>query len=262
LAEHPLASSPRFIDPTGGRCVPLPFKQVQYLIHPLGGESPVLPEILEGLHLASQRLRSRTQSPMQAAPAIRQGLAPAGGARRVRAPQSCFFLPGIASLTRKPECPEIIQGIGPPSHPRHACCFVRSTRPRGPRGSSHPSSNPITRKKYVLGCALKLKQDRMPLLAEAQIRTGAQYPYAPHTEPQGARRRYEPRLVQKEPSRMPLSGGLVRTPTEAHGTRASTSYKSYTSYKNACGAPPAPRAQPQTRQWQVAQSRPEAVRTG
>src|SRR5918997_3037380 len=36
-----------------------------------------------------------------------------GVPRRVRAPQSCFFLPGIASLARKSECSEIIQGIGP-----------------------------------------------------------------------------------------------------------------------------------------------------
>ena len=52
----------------------------------------------------------------------------------------------------------------------------------------------------------------MPLLAEAQIRTGAQYPYAPHTEPYNARRRYEPRFVPKKPSTMPLPRGLVRTP--------------------------------------------------
>jgi hypothetical protein len=68
--EHPLRSP----------VVPLPFKQVHYFIHPLGGEIPVLPEILEGLHLASQRLRSRAQAPVQSAPAIRQGLAPAGSA--------------------------------------------------------------------------------------------------------------------------------------------------------------------------------------
>jgi hypothetical protein len=68
--EHPLRSP----------VVSLPFKQVQYFIYPLGGAIPVLPEILEGLHLASQRLRSRAQSPVQSAPAIRQGLAPAGGA--------------------------------------------------------------------------------------------------------------------------------------------------------------------------------------
>src|SRR5437773_1994552 len=60
----------------------------------------------------------------------------------------------------------------------------------------------------------------MTLLAEAQIRTGAQHPYAPHTEPYDARRRYEPRLAQKEPSKMPLSGGLVRSPTEAREARA------------------------------------------
>jgi hypothetical protein len=91
LAEYPLASSPRFIDPTGGRCVPLPFKQVHYFIHPLGGAIPVLPEILEGLHLASQRLRSRAQSPVQSAPAIRQGLAPAGGAAPGTRSTKLFF---------------------------------------------------------------------------------------------------------------------------------------------------------------------------
>ncbi len=91
LAEHPLASLPRFIDPPGGRCVPLPFKQVHYVIHPLVGAIPVLPEILEGLHLASQRLRSRAQSPVQSAPAIRQGLAPAGGAAPGTRSTKLFF---------------------------------------------------------------------------------------------------------------------------------------------------------------------------
>src|SRR5437763_1860569 len=60
-------------------CTPS-FREVHYVIHPLGGEIPVLPEILEGLQLAAQRLRSRAQAPVQPAPAIRQGLAPAGGA--------------------------------------------------------------------------------------------------------------------------------------------------------------------------------------
>jgi hypothetical protein len=101
LGEHPPASSPRFIDYTRGLArVPLPFEQVQHFIHPLGGERPVLPEILEGLHLASQRLRSCAQSPVQSAPAIRQGLAPASGPAPGTRPKSCFFLPGIASSLR------------------------------------------------------------------------------------------------------------------------------------------------------------------
>jgi hypothetical protein len=81
----------RFIDPTGGRCVPLPFKQVHYFIHPLGEEIPVLPEILEGLHLASERLRSRAQSPVQPAPAFRQGLASASGPAPGTRPTKLFF---------------------------------------------------------------------------------------------------------------------------------------------------------------------------
>ena len=59
----------------------------------------------------------------------------------------------------------------------------------------------------------------MPLLAEAPIRTGAQYPYAPPTEPCDARRQYEPRLVPKKPTKMLLPEGLVRSPTEPRDAR-------------------------------------------
>ncbi len=79
--EHPFRRS----------VVSLPFEQVQYVIHPLVGAIPILPEILEGLHLASERLRSRAQSPVQSAPTICQGLAPAGGAAPGTRPTKLFF---------------------------------------------------------------------------------------------------------------------------------------------------------------------------
>jgi hypothetical protein len=130
--EHPLRSP----------VVSLPFKQVQYFIHPLGGAIPVLPEILEGLHLASQRLRSRAQSPVQSAPTIRQGLAPAGGAAPGTRLTRLLFPAWHSEFSETPCSLEIVQGIGPLSYPRHFCCFVRSTHPRSPRPVRTPHRTP------------------------------------------------------------------------------------------------------------------------
>jgi hypothetical protein len=142
-----------------------------------------------------------------------------GVPRRVRASQGCFFLPGIASLTRNPEFSERVQGIAPAPNPLQcASSSLSQVRSQCQRVWIRPSVPPR--------CAL--------LTEPLNARGGGTNRFAG----------YEPGFVPKKPSRMPSPGGLVRIPTEPRDARYITSYTSYTSYKSACCALPESRAQP------------------
>src|SRR5918992_2659511 len=142
LAEHPLASLPRFIDPPVAGAYPFLSSRSTTSYTPWWGRSRYCLRFWKAFILPRSVFGPVLNPPCKWHRPFARALHRQGVPRRVRAPQSCFFLPGIASLARKSECSEIIQGIGPLLHPRHACCFVRSTRPRGSRPVRTPHRTP------------------------------------------------------------------------------------------------------------------------